>query len=317
MLTTVHFATNRVLTGPATNVASYSDGIVAPTDPTALTYATAFVNNANLTADTVGAITAIENVSTGGFGPAAIADLSAPGRNLLVFIHGFDNSFENAITRAAFNQQWFAASTLPGADCAMVAFCWPSLGELISPPLPWSDYFLDQTKAGQSGAHLMSFFANLQPIIAAARATGVRVNLLAHSMGNWVLQAAVESWFSHGQGPAALFDCAFLAAADEIFNSFAYPPPGRLSQLRDLAARISIYYSTKDDVLDVSKLINLGAQRLGQQGPQNATDAALFPSAVYRTLDCSYVNDFASDFASSHQYYRRSPSVRADIARLL
>ncbi|MEJ0047994.1 MAG: alpha/beta fold hydrolase [Rhodospirillales bacterium] len=275
------------------------------------------MDNANLTADTVGAITAIENIRTGGFSQSAIDDLSHPGRNLLVFIHGFDNSFENAITRAAFNQQWFADSHLAGADCAMVAFSWPSIGKLISPPLPWSDYFHDQTKAGQSGAHIMSFFANLLPIITAARASGVRVNLLTHSMGNWALQGAVESWFSHGQGAAALFDHAILAAADEIFNSFAYPAPGRLSQLRDLAAKISIYYSRNDAVLDVSRLVNLGAQRLGQQGQQNPTDATLFPPSIYRTLDCSDVNDYAYDFASSHQYYRRSPSVRTDIAGVL
>jgi esterase/lipase superfamily enzyme len=145
----------------------------------------------------------------------------------------------------------------------------------------------------------------------------VRVNLLTHSMGNWALQAAVESWFVHNQGPAALFDHAILAAADEIFNSFAYPAPGRLSQLRDLARNISIYYSRRDQVLDFSKLVNLGAQRLGQQGPQNATDATLFPASIYRTLDCSDVNDYDTGFADSHQYYRRSPSVRTDIAGVL
>ncbi|MEJ0047993.1 MAG: hypothetical protein WDN04_19140 [Rhodospirillales bacterium] len=39
MPTTVHFATNRALTGPATDVASYGNDIVPPTDPTAITYA--------------------------------------------------------------------------------------------------------------------------------------------------------------------------------------------------------------------------------------------------------------------------------------
>ena len=55
MLTTVYFATNRALEGPATDWTSYGTNIVAPTDPTAITYATAFVDNTNLTADTTGA----------------------------------------------------------------------------------------------------------------------------------------------------------------------------------------------------------------------------------------------------------------------
>jgi len=67
---------------------------------------------------------------------------------------------------------------------------WPSLGKLLSLPFLGADYRTDQTAAGQSGLHISSFFANLQPIITSARAQGNRVFLLAHSMGNWALQAA-------------------------------------------------------------------------------------------------------------------------------
>jgi esterase/lipase superfamily enzyme len=266
MLTTVYFATNRALTGPAEDVANYGTGIVTPSDPSAITYATAFVDNTDLTADKTGAIQKIQNVSTGRFSQSAIGDLSNPGRNLLVFIHGFDNSFENAITRAAFNREWFAKSGVPDADTTVVAFSWPSLGELISFPLPWDDYNKDQTMAGQSGLHTMSFFANLQPIITKARAAGNRVFLLAHSMGNFALQAAVESWFSHGNGDAVLFDEAILAAADERYDSFDFPMPGRLNCLYRLARHISIYFSGADQVLQLSEVINLGAERLGEDG---------------------------------------------------
>ena len=204
MLTTVYFATDRALEGPATDWTSYTSQIAAPSDPTAITYATAFVDNTDLTADKTGAIEKIENVSSGRFSQSAMDDLSNPGRNLLVFIHGFDNSFEAAITRAAFNREWFAASGVAAADTTVVAFSWPSLGKLISFPLPWEDYQKDQIMAGQSGLHLMSFFANLQPLLTRARANGNRVFLLSHSMGNYALQAGVQSWFTHGNGDAAL-----------------------------------------------------------------------------------------------------------------
>src|SRR5260370_676676 len=69
MLTTVYFATNRALTGAPEDWRSYGAGIVAPSDPAAITYATAFVDNTNLTADKTGAITAIQNVQRGGFRP--------------------------------------------------------------------------------------------------------------------------------------------------------------------------------------------------------------------------------------------------------
>jgi esterase/lipase superfamily enzyme len=171
--------------------------------------------------------------------------------------------------------------------------------------------------AGQSGLHIMSFFANLQPLLVQARAAGSRVFLLAHSMGNYALQAAVQSWFAHGNGDAELFDEAILAAADERYDTFDFPEPGRLSSLYRLAARISIYFSGADQVLKVSELVNLGAERLGEDGPDNRHDTARFPPALYRMIDCTGFTDYDRTFEYSHQYYRRSAGVRADIAQLM
>ena len=83
--------------------------------------------------------------------------------------------------------------------------------------------------------------------------------------------------------PATLFDCASFAAVVEIFSSFVYPPP----------------------------------RQLGQQGPQNATATASFPTSSDRALNCSDVNDYAYDFAGSHKRCRHSPTVREDIAPTL
>jgi esterase/lipase superfamily enzyme len=316
MAVTVYFATNRQVAAPE-DYRSYGTSIVSPTRPQEITYGTAFVDDAYLTADTVGAIKSIQDISKGRFSRGAVADLSNPGRNLLIFLHGFDNSFENAITRAAFNQQWFLKSGVAAANTTVVAFSWPSLGKLISVPILQEDYFHDQTVAGQSGAHIKSFFANLEPIVSSARSTGRRSILLAHSMGNWVLQAGVESWFAHGNGAAALFDEAVLAAADERYDSFSFPAPGRLSDLKQLAKRISIYFSTADAVLCMSMFLNLGASRIGQRGPHDRYDAALFPPAAYRLVDCSGFDDYDRDFQGSHQYYRRSPKARIDIAGIM
>jgi esterase/lipase superfamily enzyme len=316
MPVTVHYATNRVLDGPPDQLGSYSESVVAPSNASEVTYGTAFVNDANLDADTIGAITNLQAIGKGQFDQNVIDDLSDPGRNLLVFIHGFDNSFENAITRAAFNQQWFMKSGLAGAETSVVAFSWPSAGKLITLPFPSAAYRRDQTKAGQSGLHIMTFFANLEPIISSARARGNRVFLLAHSMGNWALQAGVESWFAHGNGDADLFDEVFLAAADEIHSSFDFLPMGRLSALDRLSRRISTYASDKDVVLDISMKINF-AKRLGQDGAHDRSNLQRFPADKYRTVMCGGFTDYKIDIASSHQYYRRSPGVRMDIANTM
>jgi hypothetical protein len=107
--TTVYFATNRVLNGPAEDWKSYGTSIVSPSDPTAITYAVAFVDNTEPTADKTGMITGIRDVEQGHFSDNVVSDLREPGRNLLVFIHGFDNDFEASITRAAFNREWLAS----------------------------------------------------------------------------------------------------------------------------------------------------------------------------------------------------------------
>jgi esterase/lipase superfamily enzyme len=248
-----------------------------------------------------------------GFSNVARGDLAAAGRNLLIFVHGFDNSFENAINRAAFNREWLAHSGLEEADTSVVAFSWPSEGRLLALPLLAEPYRSDQVAAGQSGLHLMNFLASLQPILTQARRNGSRVFLLAHSMGNWALQAAVENWFSHGNGEATLFDEVFLAAADERYDSFDFPRRGRLSGLNRLTRRTTILFSEADAILGVSVFLN-GTRRLGQDGPHARFDTSRFPPARYSFLDCGAHRDFAFDFASSHQYYRRSPAVRSQIA---
>ncbi|MFT8247188.1 alpha/beta hydrolase [Roseomonas sp. BN140053] len=310
---TVQFATNRRLTGPGEELSSYGDSVIPPSSPAEITYGTAFVDEVDLTADTVGAITEIRNLQRGAFSDEAVGDLAGARRNLLIFVHGFDNSFENAITRAAFVRDWLATSGLDEADTSVVAFSWPSQGRLLSLPLLWEPYKSDQVRAGQSGLHLMSFLANLEPIVTAARANGRRVFLLAHSMGNYALQSAVESWFSHGNGDAELFDEAFLAAADEQYRTFDFPQMGRLSGLGRLARRVTILFSEADNVLGVSAAINL-VKRLGQEGPHARFDQVRFPPAQYRMVDCAGHRDFEFSFASSHQYYRRSPAVRDIIA---
>lgn len=313
MPTTVYFASNRVLTGAAEAVASYGPNIQPPSASDGITYGTAFVDGIDLAADKQGSIVSIQNTGKGSFAANVTGDLSSAGRNLFVFIHGFDNTFEDAITRAAFNREFLAASGMAGADTTVLAFSWPSLGQIVSFPVLDRDYRHDQNMARLSGVHLMTFLANLEPLLRAARANGNRTYLLAHSMGNLALQSAVENWFLHRNGNAALFDAALLAAGDCGFDAFTQPNLAGLAGLSLLSPRIAVYYSSEDDVLKLSRVVN-GLQRLGQDGPNHRTDATAFPPAVYRMFDASGVNDFNHDFLTSHQYYRLSPTVRAQVA---
>lgn len=317
MTTTVYFATNRIANHPADRPENYTFGMVAPDNPLQVTYGTAFVDSAGLTADTVGAIRSIHDLQKGNFSQAVFDDLADGGRNILVFIHGFANSFENALTRAAFNREWFFASNVGDADTAVVTFSWPSRGQLLTVPFPTLPYRSDQKAAGGSGLPLMRFFANLLPILEKARANGRRTFLLTHSMGNLALQAAVQAWFENGNGDAEMFDQVFMAAPDIVDDAFDAAVTNSLAPLGRLGKRITILHNNGDKVLDVlSETLN-NSHRLGQDGPRGGSDAGLFPPAVYRMVDCSGFTDYDNGFAGSHQYYRRSAGVRTEIAALM
>lgn len=317
MTTTVYFATNRVANHPADRPENYTFFMTAPDNPLQVTYGTAFVDSAGLTADTVGAIRSLQDLQKGRFSQAAFDDLADGGRNILVFVHGFANSFADALTRAAFNREWLAQSGVSEADTAVVTFSWPSRGQLLTVPFPTLPYRSDQSMAGGSGLALMRFLANLLPILERARANGRRTFLLTHSMGNLALQAAVQAWFDNGNGDAEMFDHVFLAAADIVDDAFDASVTNSLAPLCRLGKRITFLHNRNDQVLDkLSETLNF-CHRLGQDGPRNGSDTILFPPAIYRSVDCSGFTDYDTGFAGSHQYYRRSASVRTEIAALM
>jgi hypothetical protein len=103
----VYFATNRMAQGPTTDWRSYGPDIVLPTDPSLIIYAADFVEGTDLGVEGGGAITAISHAEAGAFHPSVSQDILGSGKNIVVFIHGFANSFLNSITRVAFNREWF------------------------------------------------------------------------------------------------------------------------------------------------------------------------------------------------------------------
>ena len=316
MPTTVFFASNRMLTGQPEDLGSYGPNIQPPSISGGMIYGTAFVDGIDVDANVQGRVTSIQDTKAGSFEQGVFDDLAQAGRNLLVFVHGFDNTFSDALTRAAFNREWLAKSGINALDTSVIAFSWPSLGRIVDFPLLDGDYRHDQAMARNSGVHLMTFIANLEPILRAARANGCRTFLLAHSMGNLALESAVENWFLHGNGNATMFDHAILAAGDCGSNALSLPNMTGMSALPQLAKRISIYYSGGDAVLAFSGDVNL-QRRLGEDGPPKRDDPTAFPKAQFRMVDASGYRDYDFNPITSHQYYRSSPLARADIAGAL
>jgi esterase/lipase superfamily enzyme len=315
-MTTVYFATNRKPDPQETG--GFGADIVA-NDPAAIVYAIAEVTGIDPTNEKSGQITDISAVTAGKFSDAAKAAIIGGGKNLLIFIHGFDNTFEDAIRRAAFNREWFAGSGVSAADTTVIAFTWPSAGKLIAAPphFPPEAYLADQAQAGRSGFHMTCFLSVIDQLRVDYRKANPngRIFLLAHSMGNYVLQAGVQAWFAGRGSQDLMFDEVFLPGADERYDSFLQPSGARLSDLPELAGRISLYYSRRDVAMYLSQAINL-TFRLGFNGPDEKNDTARYPANTFRILDCTEVEDFdpLNPPDATHQYYRRSAKVRTDIA---
>ncbi len=309
--TTVYFATNRK---PDGSPGGFGSDIVS--DPAQVAYAVVPVTNVDLGNADGGQLGPITGLALGNFAATVQAEIENTGRNLLVFIHGFDNSFETAIKRAAFNREWFAASQVPEADTTVIAFTWPSDGQLFGtlPQRPDAAYRRDQDMAGQSGAHIAAFLANVLTLVQQTRRAGKRAFLLAHSMGNHALASAI----ARGVAPGGItYNEAILAAADEDFDTLQSPNAGMFN-LRDLADRISVYHSRRDIAMDLSRLLN-PVRRLGFDGPADKGNPQIYHPATFRSVDCTEVYDYFGliPIDSTHQYYRRSKTVRADIANLM
>jgi esterase/lipase superfamily enzyme len=253
-------------------------------------------------------------------------------QDVLVYIHGYANGFDNSIARAAALQALYDhAAAGKGPDPLVFAFAWPSNGKVF----PAVEYFSDRDDAEMSGiamaralAALIDFMARLfhedRPAIRDARLAGrvpapedlercgQRLHLLAHSMGNWALRHAVLALSRYlGRRPLPrLFKNALLVAADE--DADALGDEDKLGLLFELAQSIHVYHSADDRALHFSDATKFNPNRLGADGP---SDLANLPPRVF-TVDCGLVDETILEHGR-HQYYRIRKEVIGDIRAII
>lgn len=163
-------------------------------------------------------------------------------RDVLVFIHGYNSSFEEGAVRAA---QVVADM---GFDGSVILFSWPSAGELTG-------YIRDQQTARNTGFYLLHLLRDLIP-----QAHPDRIHVLAHSMGSEVLSKAI-SLIDRADTLPRLAQVVF-AAPDVDARVFAREI---LPTLRAHATQVTLYASSEDDALRASSSLN-GVWRLGLGG---------------------------------------------------
>lgn len=252
-------------------------------------------------------------------------------RDVLVYVHGFANTFENSIARAAALQTLYNHRAGNGPDPMVFAFAWPANGRTF----PASEYFRDRDDAMMSGTAMaralfafLRFMASLMaedrqaireaqeraqvPSPSKLKACQARMHLLAHSMGNWALRHAVLRIHDElkVRPLPRLFKNVLLVAADE--DADALGDVHKLGLLFELAQNVHVYHSIDDRALQISDATKGNPDRLGADGPN---DLATLPPRVF-AVDCSEVDETIFEHGR-HQYYRIRQEVIDDIKQIL
>ena len=248
----------------------------------------------------------------------------AAGTDTILFIHGFNYSFKEALIDAARLKKTYDTDD---RSYSLFLFTWPSDGSLM----PFIAYPNDKSDAEASGSalgrgllKLGAFVSRVSDELGPATRSDLkresarakrreqlcrgRLHLLAHSMGAFALRCAVQGMRKQiGDVLPRLFDEVLLLAADEDDDAFEHSD--KLALLPSLARRVTVYHNREDIPLVISDWTKGNPDRIGSEGPRRPYD---LPGKV-SVVDCT---DVVGGF-QEHRYHVNNEFVVADIRAVL
>jgi esterase/lipase superfamily enzyme len=209
---------------------------------------------------------------------AISATAKATGRSrVLVFVHGFNNKFDDAVYRFA---QIVHDAKAPGIP---VLFSWPSRGEINL-----RAYTYDRESANYSRDALAQLLETL-----AANSNVKEINVLAHSMGNWVTLEALRRMATRTGKIGAKIKNVLLVAPDVDVDVFRTEMAG----MGTARPRFSLFLSQDDQALKLSKAIWGGVSRLGEIDPTQEPYKSELARENIEVFDLTKLNGDAHDRA--------------------
>jgi esterase/lipase superfamily enzyme len=210
----------------------------------------------------------------------------APSRDLFIFVHGFNNSFEDAARRAA--QMAYDLDF----DGTPLLYSWPSQGSATA-------YAVDEAAVGISGRKMADF---LETVVAQSGAE--RIHVLAHSMGNRALIEALQTYLAKRAPDKRqhIFGQIVFTAPDVDRDYFM----DSIDAVRGAAERVTLYASGNDYALRSSQYLH-GAPRAGTAGD------TIIRLPGLDTIDMSAV---PAD-ALGHSYFAANSGAIYDMFRIL
>jgi esterase/lipase superfamily enzyme len=211
--------------------------------------------------------------------------LAERGPNVLVFVHGYNVSFDDAARRTA---QMAEDLAFPGVP---LFFSWPSQNN-------WYEYRSDEKQVELAVPRLREFLRDV-----AHRSGAKSIHLVAHSMGSRALATALREMAGEIQD-STRFNQVILAAPDidaDVFRERIAPA------IKSTAQRITLYASSNDLALVASRVFNSGDPRAGDSNRE-----LLIVDGI-ETIDVSQVDTSLL----GHSYYGNNPTVLTDLRELL
>jgi len=204
----------------------------------------------------------------------------------LVFVHGYNTTFEYALFRTA-----QIAYDL-GFDGAPFVYSWPSLGQLTGYPY-------DRESAEQAQPYLRDFLEMV------TRETGATsVSIIAHSMGNQLLLPVLRE-LKRQAPPGIAISELILAAPDVGRDNFAF----LAREIQGLARGVTLYASATDRALMASRQFWSGvrAGEVPAEGP--------FVMPGVDTIDVTSLS--TEIFGLGHSGFAERTALISDIRQLI
>lgn len=210
--------------------------------------------------------------------------------HILLFIHGFNVSFDEALYSAA-QISWDI--NFDGLPCI---YSWPSMGKLSL-----KAYTYDSNSARQSRNRIADFLKTLGGIDEVES-----ISVIAHSMGNVALLEALRQLNEPDTNSDKPYSEIILAAPDMDRDDFI----SVANTLPKFADGVTLYASSNDKALMASKELAADIPRAGDV-PEDGPLVLPFLDSIDASAVSSYV------FGLNHSYFAYDRSVVADIGSLI
>jgi esterase/lipase superfamily enzyme len=214
---------------------------------------------------------------------------NVPGRRVLIFVHGFNTRFEEAVYR--FAQIVYDSNV----KFAPVLFTWPSGGRV-------TDYVYDRDSAMYSRDALEEVLQSVadDPSVGS-------VSILAHSMGNYVVVEALRQMAIRDRGLPPKIHDVMLASPDIDVDVFRRQIATIDASPRE-NAQFTLFVSRDDRALGLSSLIARDSTRLGALDPTKEPYASMLQQARVKVIDLTGMS--SGDF-TNHDKFASGEVVQA------